>query len=54
MRVAASGYVLSERVRSVWERLSSSSCISAVAFELSGGVDAAVDECGLLDLADIF
>lgn len=54
MRAATSGYVLSERVRSVWERLSSSSCISAVAFELSGGVDAAVDERGLLDLADIF
>lgn len=53
MSVARSGYVLSERVRSVRERLSRSSCISPVAFVLSGGVDAAVDERGRRDLEDI-
>lgn len=53
MSVERSGYVLSERVRRVWERLSRSSCISAVALVLSGGVDAAVDERGRRDFVDM-
>lgn len=53
MRVERSGYMVSERVRRVWERLSRSSCISPVAFVLSGGVEAAVDERGRRDFVDM-
>ncbi len=53
MAVERSGYELSERVRSVVDRLSRSSSNSAVALVTSGGEDAAVEERWRRDLADI-
>lgn len=44
IRVERVGYVLSEHVLSVEERLSSRSCSSAVAWVLSGGDEATVNE----------